>query len=376
MLDTKYFKLVKAKLIDDNTCEFYNVYGYPIILKSQTDGRQLAVLQIIYDDEYIGTQEYPMFIERESEVDQKFQLVYPVTKNNIKIKLGRPVAFVITNLTPHYLQFDLTKTNEQVNSIDPIRINQINELRPYASYSIKTDMMNDNRQMLIKTKTEKNTEQHEKQTENLLWITVTPQKNCGEYEECFSNSQWEIDDHVIIDYNNTQPTTINNVKLLPNSQHNSDNNKIVQVGGNTQCDIVYGGKIKINGVMTDIEYDYILSSKKCKFTMSILEDGKYVKPQYTTLEHCNELLNEYIKIVKKKEAGKIIAQIKQIKMFKSEHCVICLCDEPTILFFRCGHICTCSELCSNGLVVCPICRAHIMAKYDKSIFDDLLQANI
>ena len=71
------------------------------------------------------------------------------------------------------------------------------------------------------------------------------------------------------------------------------------------------------------------------------------------LEQNNELLvshepiNEEVKI------------INPSKIFKSEECIICLTNQPIILFCNCGHLCYCTECYElKSLSACPICKTQ------------------
>ena len=71
------------------------------------------------------------------------------------------------------------------------------------------------------------------------------------------------------------------------------------------------------------------------------------------LEQNNELLvshepiNEEVKI------------INPSKIFKSEECIICLTNQPIILFCNCGHIPICTECYKlKSLSACPICKTE------------------
>ena len=54
---------------------------------------------------------------------------------------------------------------------------------------------------------------------------------------------------------------------------------------------------------------------------------------------------------------------KVTKSFKPDKCVICLSNEPNILFSNCKHICICLE-CEevNPLNSCPYCRSIVIEK--------------
>ena len=67
------------------------------------------------------------------------------------------------------------------------------------------------------------------------------------------------------------------------------------------------------------------------------------------LEQNNELILSH-------EETKII---NPSKIFKSEECIICLENQPIILFCNCGHISICTECYKlKSLSTCPICKTE------------------
>ena len=44
------------------------------------------------------------------------------------------------------------------------------------------------------------------------------------------------------------------------------------------------------------------------------------------------------------------------KTFKSDQCIICLEEEPKVLFCNCGHICICEKCTSHRYDNCPVCK--------------------
>ena len=50
------------------------------------------------------------------------------------------------------------------------------------------------------------------------------------------------------------------------------------------------------------------------------------------------------------------------RSFKTDHCVICMENQPNILFYDCMHICVCSNCEENTLNRCPYCRAIAIEK--------------
>ena len=83
------------------------------------------------------------------------------------------------------------------------------------------------------------------------------------------------------------------------------------------------------------------------------EDYAFYFEVLAELEQNNELLvshepiNEEVKI------------INPSKIFKSEECIICLTNQPIILFCNCGHIPICTECYKlKSLSACPICKTE------------------
>ena len=71
------------------------------------------------------------------------------------------------------------------------------------------------------------------------------------------------------------------------------------------------------------------------------------------LEQNNELLLSHEST---NEETKII---NPSKIFKSEECIICLTNQPIILFCNCGHLCLCTECYKlKSLSACPICETE------------------
>ena len=55
--------------------------------------------------------------------------------------------------------------------------------------------------------------------------------------------------------------------------------------------------------------------------------------------------------------------IKVEKSFKYDECIICLTNQPNVLFCNCGHIAICEECYKmKSLNACPICKTKITIK--------------
>ena len=72
------------------------------------------------------------------------------------------------------------------------------------------------------------------------------------------------------------------------------------------------------------------------------------------LEQNNELIVSHTEPIPEKPKV-----INLFKIFKSDECIICLTNEPNILFCNCGHIPICTECYKlKSLSTCPICKTE------------------
>ena len=84
------------------------------------------------------------------------------------------------------------------------------------------------------------------------------------------------------------------------------------------------------------------------------EDYAFYFEVLAELEQNNELIVSHTELIN--EEVKII---NPSKIFKSEECVICLTNQPIILFCNCGHIPICTECYKlKSLSACPICKTQ------------------
>ena len=58
-----------------------------------------------------------------------------------------------------------------------------------------------------------------------------------------------------------------------------------------------------------------------------------------------------------------VKQINTVQTFKSNECVICLTNQPNVLFCNCGHVAICEE-CGKmkSLKTCPVCKTENTVK--------------
>lgn len=153
-LNPRFYTLIYSnKHVDPNYKDYQVTYsgyvpkfGQPMALFSKLDGLPLAILELRYQDLENYAQGYDSFItELSPDVSngkQSFQGI--VTRDKQKVE------FVITNLTDDYINFNLMKCNKKVDEVNPKGLNEINELRPYESYAIRSDQTLGNKVIILK----------------------------------------------------------------------------------------------------------------------------------------------------------------------------------------------------------------------------------
>jgi hypothetical protein len=408
--------------------DFYTPVGNPMVLKSTVTGRCLFSLHTFYADETTNVQNCPTFVELDRPIDetfnQQFQLVFPSAPldDRVSVGNGRKMMFVITNLCHEgYVKLDIMRDSEKVLETDPGGINQVNEIRPFESTAINADQTNDDKQLMIKIKTtdEGNTVtlENELKTDSVkkigdyLWITVTPRTGIKEFTEIFADTMWTVPEYIIVDKKHTQHAS--------NSNASMSNNVLMGSGGGSrglgtlerfdECDcadeislpkhasagtlsiihdeceryalparkksiahskvagFAHGDKVAVYSGVTNVTYDYTLSSPRCMIGMSVLENVVIEQIKQMSVTEAIDILKSHELSLNELNDKKLLLALKEIKTFKSDECVICMEDKPNILFLKCGHICTCSGNCSDNLSKCPICRNVILSKIDSAL---------
>ena len=50
------------------------------------------------------------------------------------------------------------------------------------------------------------------------------------------------------------------------------------------------------------------------------------------------------------------------KTYSEDTCVVCMDDQPSVLFYPCNHNFTCFD-CANKINKCPYCKANILYRF-------------
>jgi hypothetical protein len=207
---TNYFKHIGDKVKDNKKYSIYQPYGFPLILKNY-QGRVLASLQIFYDDEPIVSQTYPIPVPYQD----TFQVIFQSKDDDERIEKGRPIKYVITNHCEEqgYVKIDLGFNKVPSCETDPPEnINNVNELRSFEPFEVKSNQLDNWKELIVKTKKVKQSDgsfktisfEEETKTEetkkvgSYLYITVTPQ-NYPQLVELFKNTYWTTDEFIVIE---------------------------------------------------------------------------------------------------------------------------------------------------------------------------------
>ena len=207
---TAYYSLVYTEEVPDTEDTTKKIvysgykpkYGHPMCLYS-SDGFPIALLELRYQNKNLYNEGHDSFItELPSNTDQTKQSFQAITTKD-----NEAIEFVITNTTESYINFNLMKCDENVTSVNPGGLNQVNELRPLESYTVKSDQTLGNRILKLishKTSDGKNTKlkdeiktEKQEQVGSYLFLSIVPKLGeslCQRFTETF----WKPVDYFVI----------------------------------------------------------------------------------------------------------------------------------------------------------------------------------
>jgi len=205
MLNSSYFRYQDSRTISDSSFKIFQPLGYPIVLRSKKDDRDLACIMI-------NDIKRPM--------TKPFFTALPNANNRYQMIFGNDsteMEFILTNLCYEgYIKIDIMKNDRKIIETDPGGLNQINEVRPLESYSVRADFTNDNRQIIVKKSVKESTGDHVSLKDDelapkgekiggLIYITVTAREGIPDLLEYFKETYWVVPDYVLIKYNAPKP---------------------------------------------------------------------------------------------------------------------------------------------------------------------------
>ena len=218
-LNVQYFEKVHVESREGIQYESYRPRDKPMVLFSLVDGAPLASLtlrcqttptQISFDN----TRGKALITARpDNSTDdlQKFQ--------GLIDRDGQEFELVITNLSSSgHINFNVLKSDEKVSTVNPLGLNEINELRPSESYAIKCSQENNLSLILSSIKDEatgasvsiKQDEDHSKQTGEktkgtYYFLSVVPEASNKELCTKFEKTVWRCVDLLVRENKVIQP---------------------------------------------------------------------------------------------------------------------------------------------------------------------------
>ena len=201
MLNQQYFTKIYEKSNDGFSFVGYSLKYSPIVLFSLVDGSPLASLHFkSYDD--IANTVITRRPKREG-INCDFQGI--INKEDMEIEL------IITNLnSTGYINFNVLKTDEKVSTVNPGGLNEVNELLPFESYSIRCDQSTKLSLILRSLKSDKGNTISLKEDEKksvdtntkpsgvYYYLSVVPQINDIELCKKFEKTKWDCVDSIVI----------------------------------------------------------------------------------------------------------------------------------------------------------------------------------
>lgn len=110
----------------------------------------------------------------------------------------------------------------------------------------------------------------------------------------------------------------------------------------------------------------------CQFPKAIRAEGKHFKVPLHAVTVVQRGADKWFYNINKKYIEEIVdTNIKPEKIYEiSEECVICMSEPCNMIMVPCGHLCMCSGcsdmIATKGNGKCPICRAAVITRIDKS----------
>ena len=120
-------------------------------------------------------------------------------------------------------------------------------------------------------------------------------------------------------------------------------------------------EVYVKGIEIIISSHYDFSDVDCDLyfnMLEVLEENNELTLSYI-LPNPDESEDEYEETNEDETDEEEPKIINPSKIFKSEECIVCLENQPIILFCNCGHIPICTECYKlKSLSACPICKTE------------------
>lgn len=324
--------------------------------------------------------------------------------------------FIISNLTEYEtLKIDIMKQNVAVEDTDPGAakgaLNQVNELHHYQSYAITGDQKDSRALILASLKEQLTVRQDEEASQKTekptqgayFYIAVTPRDDAFGVIPLFADTHWDVADFIVIRRAVDAPSWGHTMELcsaegfipraaggrkrtefaslesfervtyargcpIPASaevaevRDKSEGLTSDDVDNSLASRVESGEHVTISSNKTGFRYRYNVSSnvtgKLCCLGLSVAP-GLRFGPALT-----NEEIRQAAEMqIKDHRENGMRVMLRELKVYASDHCCVCLEANVGVIFYRCGHKCCCN-VCSQELKdpKCPICRAHITAR--------------
>jgi len=204
-LNTKYFQTINTKKHGEFEYTVYKPLGNPMILYSKKDGTALASLHLRcqdnnYQNDQKGNRGKALITKRPK------QSSFHCDFQGLIDRDGQEFELVITNLTNKgWINFNILKKNKTIKEVNPGGLNEVNELRPFESYSVQCDQATNCTLVLnaIKKNTGSGTvnvtvgedeSQGSKPTGTYYYLSVVPESGKKDLVELYKETIWACSD--------------------------------------------------------------------------------------------------------------------------------------------------------------------------------------
>ena len=137
------------------------------------------------------------------------------------------------------------------------------------------------------------------------------------------------------------------------------------------AELIGGDKIiQQNGNKTHVSYDFSVRTEPRKIGLSIMDLAITKNYPDITADEIKNLVKSYLDVIKRSKDMEFVEFAKSVKKYRSDICAVCLDEDspPGIVLIRCGHVCTCSDECTDILNnKCPMCQTQILCRINEKV---------
>lgn len=253
-------------------------------------------------------------------------------------KPGR-LYFIITNLTDQDIKLDIYKGAQTAK-----RMNRINVIEAYSSYTVSSDTTEEERELLLEE--DPDTSASGLESKDLAEFVIDAQ---GLLKEVFVGATWKPKDCFVLSQDERPE---DEVDLLMSSVQIAGipNNSGAIFKKSKAARITHGEKKVVKSVKYTKQFNDKEWAMRTKLSVAICKDMEFASRVHkAVVESWCEL-------------ARVVDNRPEPTIYDEKKCAVCWGeDTDRVILLRCGHKCVCKTCCEQLSGNCPLCRASIVS---------------